>query len=1158
MINIPIATDPNNNVVVHAAAGTGKTWLLTSRIIRLLLEGSDPGSILAITFTRKAAAEIHERVTGRLLEIAVSEEDRLAALLEELGVAPSRQACTAARDLYEKHLNAIHALRTTTFHAFCQEILRRFPLESDVPPGFELVETTDTLEDAAWQALEQKINRDGESELAKAVDTLLMACGGATNVRKALNSFVAHRSDWWAYTENKTDHVLQAAERLKILLDIDEATDSRVEFIGDPGKRDLILRYRDLLGGHLTATNRKIIDNLDRALSVTTPAVSTFHAISRAFLTEKAEPRHLSVAKTLVKAIGAEKADELVRLHRELAESLLAALKRYQRQWTYGVSRAWYISGAALLDEFQRVKTERGVLDFSDLEWKAYRLLNRSQHAEWVQYKLDQRIDHLLVDEFQDTNPTQWRLLLPLLAEMTAGDPERRRSVFLVGDEKQSIYRFRRADSRLFHEARHWLHRYARAHTYTQHISWRSSPAIIQFVNLVFHRVNDDLSNSEADYPLQDFQTHDTRHQTLWGRVELLPLIRRKETDPAVTDSAVWRNPLEQPRMSGDDVHHREEGDLIAAKIREILGMPVMEGKIARPLDANDVMVLLRDRTHARFYEEALRRAGIAYIGTGRGAFLQSLEVRDLMNLFRALVEPYNNLALASVLRSPIFAASEDDLVALARMKTGPWRERLARIGATGSPDYPLARANSLLERWRGYVDRIPVHDMLDRIYREGNMIARYTSAAPAYLRTRVESNLIRFIELALDIDSGRYPSLSRFLDRLESESDDDNFAPPAPAWNREPRVRIMTIHAAKGLEAPVVFLADSARASANREHGMRALIDWPVTEPQPRCFHLVGNKEMRDDLSKTLLHEHEASSRREEANLLYVALTRAKQFLFVSGCEPGHDDRGWYGFIERRVRQAAQTDRAERAGLRVNEISMDGGKSVFNTSALLEYGIPERLPDASPSPPVPFSIDPSLSRPFPVIRTSTVLNPSLSVQYQDDTPYDLSASSLRAESQRRGIVIHRMLEQLAGGEARAVIEMKLRLEFADWPDAKKFDSWWQEACKVLDDEALRVFFDPAGYQEARNEVPILYRDGNDDIYGIIDRIVMLEKEIIVMDYKTHAQATLNNIAHLAEAFVEQMRQYGNGARRLWPGKKIRLLLLFTACSGIVEIPLEK
>src|SRR3970040_1567409 len=139
MINIPIATDPNNNVVVHAAAGTGKTWLLTSRIIRLLLEGSDPGSILAITFTRKAAAEIHERVTGRLLEIAVSEEDRLAALLEELGVAPSRQACIAARELYEKHLNAIHALRTTTFHAFCQEILRRFPLESDVPPGFALV-----------------------------------------------------------------------------------------------------------------------------------------------------------------------------------------------------------------------------------------------------------------------------------------------------------------------------------------------------------------------------------------------------------------------------------------------------------------------------------------------------------------------------------------------------------------------------------------------------------------------------------------------------------------------------------------------------------------------------------------------------------------------------------------------------------------------------------------------------------------------------------------------------------------------------------------------------------------------------------------------------------------------------------------------------------
>ena len=1157
MINIPIATNPDNNVVVHAAAGTGKTWLLTSRIIRLLLEGSEPGSILAITFTRKAAAEIHARVTTRLLELAVSEDGGIAALLTELGVTPDRQTCRAARDLYEKHLGAIHALRTTTFHAFCQEILRRFPLEADVPPGFELVETTETLEDAAWQVLEQKINRDRECELAKAVDRLLMACGGVTNVRQVLNSFIAHRSDWWAYTENKTDHIEQSAENLKKLLEINAETDPRAGFIGDPTTRNLILRYRELLAGHLTASNQKTIDKLNRALSEITPAMSAFNSVSEAVLTDKGEPRQMSVTKTLAKAIGADKADELARRHQELAETVLFSIKQYKRLWTYHVSRAWYISGSALLDEFQRVKTERGVLDFSDLEWKAYRLLNRSQHAEWVQYKLDQRIDHLLVDEFQDTNPTQWRLLLPLLVEMTAGDPERRRSVFLVGDEKQSIYRFRRADSRLFHEAGEWLHQYAQARTYTQNISWRSSPAIIQFVNLLFHRSNDDFSDSEGDFPLRDFQTHDTRHKKLWGHVELLPLIQRKGITPGDTDSSVWRNPLQQPRMTSEDAHHREEGDLIAAKIKEILGTPVMEGKTARRLDANDVMVLLRDRTHARFYEEALRRAGIAYIGTGRGAFLQSLEVRDLINLLRALIEPYNNLALASVLRSPIFAATEEDLLILAQMETGPWRERLARIGANNSAHNLLARANNLLERWSNYVDRIPVHDMLDRIYCEGNFVARYTSATPSYLRTRVESNLIRFIELALEIDSGRYPSLSHFLDRLERESDHDNFAPPAPAWNREPRVRIMTIHAAKGLEAPVVFLADSARASSNREHGIRALIDWPVTDPQPRHFQLMGNKEMRDDISKTLLREQEESSLREEANLLYVALTRAKQFLFVSGCEPGNDDRGWYGFIEKRICRATQTDGVTLAGLRVNEISIDGGESVFNTSAVLEYGIPEIIPDTTPTPAVSFSIDPSLSRPFRPVQTSTVISPSSSVQYGDDNPYDSAASSLRADFQRRGIVIHRMLERLASGEARAFVELKLRHEFSDLPDGKTFDSWWQEACDVLNDDALRIFFDPAGYQKAHNEMPILYRAGNDDIYGIIDRIVILEKEIIVMDYKTHAQATLNNIAHLAEAFTEQMRQYGNGAQLLWPGKKIRLLLLFTACKGIVEIPLK-
>ena len=214
MTDLARATAPENNVVVQAAAGTGKTWLLTSRIVRLLLAGVEPGAILAITFTRKAAGEIHERVSERLLALAASDEDKLTKHLDDIGAGGDTATREAARGLYEKHLGAVHGLRTTTFHAFCQEILRRFPLEADVPPGFELVESTDELEQAAWLALDRKAAHENDGVLAEALDTLLKECGGVFGAQTALNDFLWHRGDWWAYIEDQPDPVGFASTQL--------------------------------------------------------------------------------------------------------------------------------------------------------------------------------------------------------------------------------------------------------------------------------------------------------------------------------------------------------------------------------------------------------------------------------------------------------------------------------------------------------------------------------------------------------------------------------------------------------------------------------------------------------------------------------------------------------------------------------------------------------------------------------------------------------------------------------------------------------------------------------------------------------------------------------------------------------------------------------
>ena len=1160
MIDIPLATSPENNVVVHAAAGTGKTWLLTSRILRLLLEGSAPGSILAITFTRKAAGEIHQRVSERLFAMASASESDLDTLLTELGVEPDATHRHKARGLYETHLNAIHALRTTTFHAFCQEILQRFPLEAEVPPGFELIESTAALEDAAWQSLERQLRRQHDSPLAHAMDTLLRECNGVANARKALDEFLSYRSDWWAYTENQADPAGHATSLLQKALAIEDETDPLDTFLSNPDLRERANRYAQLLAKNPTAKNQALVEKVTQAFAAELAPERRVSLFTSAFLTDKGTPRILKAAKTLAKNLGAAGQDELLRLNQEITTQLLEAQARHKRYWTYTTSRAWFVCGQSLLGHYQRLKEESGMLDFSDLEWKTCHLLNRSRHAEWVQYKLDQRIDHLLVDEFQDTNPTQWRLLLPLLEEMVAGDPERRRSVFLVGDEKQSIYRFRRADPRLFHTARDWLEAHAQAETFSQHISWRSSPAIIRFVNLVFHMADDEDAAAAAalpdDFLLHGFNPHDTHRKQLWGKAEVLPLIRRRKTEKTAAPLTL-RNPLEAPRLVDEDERHREEGLLIAGKIRELLDVPVADGDGSRLLNYGDIMLLLRDRTHAQAYEDALRDAGIPYIGTGRSTFLDSLEVRDLISLLRILIEPYNNLALAVSLRSPVFSATDADLVLLAQ-HTGSdsWYERLQRMPGLDAARTALVRAQQWLPRWRAYADRIPVHDLLDRIYSEGDLVARYVASAPAHLKLRVEANLNRFLELALEVDSGRYPSLAHFLDRLETLGDEKTDQPPEPSWNRQPRVRVMTIHGAKGLEAPVVFLADAARDGSNRDRGVRSLIEWPVTHAQPRHFHLIGNKDMVDDVSQALLGTQNMAARREEANLLYVALTRAKQILYVSGVEPARGGRGWYGFIEKRLRRAETTGQAETIGLEVSHVTADDDETIFNTCAKIEFGDRATAPAATPEcPQEEQAVDPALLQPLPVAEHRAMLQPSHLAPEGDKSLDEPVPADISKAMKQRGIAIHRMLEQLTGGKTRPEVVKELHQEFSEAMPEPEFLACWREACAVVDHAALREFYDPSCYETAHNEIPILYRDGGQDVYGIVDRLVIGKEHMILIDYKTHRRATPGNIRALAEEFTGQMRQYAAGVSRLWPKKKLRVVLLFTACRETVEIP---
>lgn len=1134
MSNQHAPSNPQINATVMASAGTGKTYLLVNRLVRLLLAGARPDAILAITFTRKAAAEMQVRLSERLLDLASADDSKLAKLLQELHEPEDPATMAKARQLYESLLQSRQTVRTTTFHAFCQEMLLRFPLEADVPPGFELLESSSEKLQAAYDAMLAEASTQPDGELAAALEYLLDYCGSIDGLQRALDSFISHRGDWWAYTEQTDEPVAYALDNLQSRLDIDPNANPLETFFADPLINELA-EFAELLQKHPNKGNNEALDALATARNTELNYSERFEACRQAFLTQKNTPRARKASKAQSKSMGAEGEVRFLEIHDQFSRTILKVHDQQLAVAAWHANRAWYIAGTALLGHFQQLKQEQRNLDFTDLEWRAYRLLNHGDNALWVQYKLDQRIDHLLVDEFQDTNPTQWRLLLPLLQEMAASQSERQRSVFLVGDAKQSIYRFRRAEPRLFQAAHDWMEEQLGAEAHPLHISWRSAPAIMTCVNNVFDE------NGPLHGQLRNYTRHETHHDDLWGQVTIMPLIA--DTSPSGDEDSLdvtpaLRNPLQQPRTIDSNDSYLCEGQQIATTIKQLVdsGQVIGRGESARKIRYGDVMILLRKRTHSGDYEQALRDAGIPYLGAERGTLLQSLEVRDMVALLEVLITPYNNLSLATILRSPLFDCSDKDLIRIANFDKGGWYQRLQALASSLELQHPIAAAAKLLEQWRQLAGQVPIHDLLDRIFSEGNVLARYQSAFPAHLATRARANLLRFLELALEIDSGRYPSLGHFLARLSEMRDNSDEAPDeASVSESSDRVRILTIHASKGLEAPVVFLADSAQGSS-ADKAYRTLLHWPPEAARPESFMLIGKKEQHPESVCLQLDSELEEQERESANLLYVALTRARQAIYVSGVKPKRgDNTGWYGVLRRSMDPQAETSPDE--------------------ACILESGIPESLPHGQPpaEQAEAITVDPHLSKPLNMSINEVEIAPS----YQNAAIQSTSYTG-DEDGKLRGIVIHRLLQEMTQQDEAHWKEHVIDVlsEFNLNPDSAEALEWYRECRELLQDTRLAEIFEAKDGIEAINEVPLIYRHDNKTVNGIIDRLILRTDEIWIVDYKTHRHANRNNVAELTRHYRQQIDYYATGIKQLWPEKNIRGFLLFTTLRLLHEVPL--
>ena len=866
-----IACDPRRSVAVEACAGAGKTWMLVSRMLRALLEGDGQGAdiqpheILAITFTKKAAGEMRERLYEWLEQFAHADDDTLRQALLVRGVDPrlldkkfdknsphgSKDIRLLLSNLYQRVLANGRPVQIRTFHSWFAALLRSAPMATlqqlGLPLNYELLEDDGPAKALVWRRFYAALVQD---DALKADFEAVVMAHGRSQADKALQGALDKRTEF-------------------VLADAEGAVDDSVKHFSVQFAEFAGLDHPDALLSANPAVARLFIDAagaLGRASAPTFSAKGVelekaltegdVASVLTALLTDKGTARKFGE-----KIVGIA----VVREAQDVALRLLEA-RLQSGAWDYQQRMARL--ARLLLAEFTGLKRERGWVDMNDVERAAQVMLSDAVLSGWVQERLDARIRHLMIDEFQDTNPLQWQALYAWLSGY--GGAGRAPSVFIVGDPKQSIYRFRRAEPQVFIAAQAFVRDGLGGDLLACDHTRRNSAAVIGTVNAV-------MAAAQASDGYEGFRPHSSASLEEGCVLRLPPVLREARESHADTAGAdePWRDSLTTPRELPEETLRTLEARQAAAWIA---------GHIDSGLTPSGVMVLSRKRAGLMPLQDALRALNIpAQIGE-KTELIDCCEVLDIVALLDVLVSPQHDLSLARALRSPLFSFSDDALVQLALA-----RERMAddvkpswfEVLQKSELEAPVfAGAAAIFTRYKGWVDSLPPHDALQAIYHDGDVLARFATAAPAASRSTVVRNLQALLNVALQIDGGRYTTPYAFVRALKAGG------LQAPAAVNPEAVRLLTIHGAKGLEAHTVLLLDTDTAERSLE-SMSVLVDWPGEAAAPQKFVFLVSESRPPTCVQEALATEQLARKREELNALYVAMTRARHTLAISSIEP-------------------------------------------------------------------------------------------------------------------------------------------------------------------------------------------------------------------------------------------------------------------------------
>ena len=918
------ACDPRRSCVVEACAGSGKTWMLVSRMLRALLEGAAPQEILAITFTRAAAAEMRKRLDEWLAMYAGprSTHDSRVAALRERGLDAARAEALAPElaILQERVLAADRPIEIRTFHGWFAQLLRAAPLvlldRLGLQPDVELVEDWEDHRPAVMRAF----------HAALLADPRLLDDHTALTERRGRHQLLTWLGVAW---DRRVE--IELADDAGVLEGSVEAADALWPDLaggGHPAGQLMSAAWSQrlrALAGALAAAGkvcRTAATGLEAALDAATGS-ARFAAAWEALFTKGETPRTLSAG--VPGLVDTQEALDLVADQIDQYEARAEHLRMVR------LARALHAALAAY-------KRAKGLADMADLERCALALLRDGELSAWIQERLDARIAHLLIDEFQDTSPLQWHALHAWLSAYAGAgggaSGQRAPGVFIVGDPKQSIYRFRRAEPRVFEAAASFVREGLGGHVLACDHTRRNAPGIVAAINAVFG-----AAEREGDFP--GFRCHSTAvSDPLAGEVRVLPRTPRPprlpSTRSATSTPPVWRDSLTVPRREVEEVLREREAEAVAAAVRE---------RVDAGTEPGAIFVLCRKRQSLRLAAAALERQHLVHTAVEETALAATTEAQDLIALLDALVSPAHRLSLARALRSPAFGASDADLLAIAA-EAGDERDWWQALLRLQTPGGALERARTLLPRWRELASTLPPHDLLDRIVHEGDLIARTVAAVPPEQQSLALDALQAVIAQALFLDGGRYSTPYGFVRALKRRT----LKATVPV--RPGAVRLLTIHGAKGLEADTVFVMD---ADPERQGGglTTLLVDWPVDAERPRrCAFVYSEVRCPRSLREAMQAELRARER-EELNGLYVAMTRARRALFFSATAPYQTPTGttWWSRLS-TVGAAWESPSPARGDV----LRAGSGQTLAVVRELPHWQPPEASASASASPAPPAS----------------------------------------------------------------------------------------------------------------------------------------------------------------------------------------------------------